>query len=294
MSGTTRSWWACSGRRPRPASEEKNERGVRGGRGRDVFFRFLLGGEKERESGVGDECVDGAGAIRTFVRACVRGCPKETQGGGCKKKTRGGRQIFFWGVDSVSLPRPFFSSLSQRAACSPIPRPMVPSTARSGASLIRTRPAVRVVGVTRPAVRVAAGGGPAPPAPPAPSQPDPPSSSSSSVLSRLDPAAGMAAPPPLRVLRPPPPGTKKPLEPHFWGKVSVLALAVRSLFSERERERTRTHHSTAVVSSHPPRPPPPSLSLSPSCSVRPHLRAGHRLRRRPGPGPGGGRAPVGD
>ena len=139
---------------------------------------------------------------------------------------------------------------------------MVPSTARSGASLTRTWPAVRVVGVTRPAVRVAAGGGPAPPSPPAPSQPDPPSSSSSSVLSRLDPAAGMAAPPPLRVLRPPPPGTKKPLEPHFWGKVSVLALAVRSLFSERERDQKNTHtplHCRRLLSR---TPPSPTLSLS--------------------------------
>jgi len=90
--------------------------------------------------------------------------------------------------------------------------------------------AIRPPAFTRPARAAAAGNGDGPTPDPAPDAPAP------LVMPRLDITAEttrtIPAPPPLRVLRPPPPGAKKPRDVNFWGKMAVLALAA-TLIGER-------------------------------------------------------------
>ena len=101
-------------------------------------------------------------------------------------------------------------------------RPTSPSLARP----LLVRAAGRPAPLARRPARAAAapsgdnGNGPGAQAPQDPS---------SLVMPRLNVTADttIPTPPPLRVLRPPPPGTKKPRDANFWGKMSVLALAVR-------------------------------------------------------------------
>ena len=115
----------------------------------------------------------------------------------------------------------------------------------------------------RPRAGPSGGGGPesAAPAAPADAQPDP-----SLVMPRLEVTADTAvpAPPPLRVLRQPSPNAKPAKDSNFWGKMSVLALAVRE---RRKKGWMRFCLAPACLPPNALNPSPSLSSLSPQATL---------------------------